>query len=98
MTGEPIYDEATLYSVRRYWVIATTMGFLLGGVVAMGAELASYDLTDPYGTVYGDWTMAGGLVLGSAAAVLLQGVVLTRHALRAARWMAFGGAGLGRQG
>jgi hypothetical protein len=60
----------------------------------MGAELASYDLDARFGVVYGDWTMAGGLILGSAAAMLLQGVVLRRHALWAARWIAFGGAGL----
>jgi hypothetical protein len=94
MNSGPIYDEAKLYSVLRYWLLATTMGFLLGGVVAMGAELASYDLDARFGVVYGDWTMAGGLILGSAAAILLQGLVLRRHALWAARWMAFGGVGL----
>jgi hypothetical protein len=95
MSAGRVHDEATLNSVLRYWVLATTMGFLLGGVVAMGVELASYDLDGRFGvTVYGDWTVAGGLVLGSAAAVLLQGLVLRRHAPWASRWITFGGAGL----
>jgi len=89
-----MYDQTTLYSVLRYWVFASTVGFLLGGVVAMGVELASYDLDVRFGVVYGDWTLAGGLVLGSAVAVILQGVVLRRHALWASRWIVFSGTGL----
>jgi hypothetical protein len=88
------YDEATLYSILRYWVLVTTAGFLVGGVVAMSVELASYDLDTRFGVVYGDWTVAGGLILGSAVAVLLQGLVLRRYALWASRWIVFGGAGL----
>lgn len=60
----------------------------------MGAELASYDLDARFGVVSGDWTLAGGLILGSALAVLLQGLVLHRHALWAVRWIAFSSAGL----
>lgn len=60
----------------------------------MGVELASYDLDARFGAVYGDWTVAGGLILGSAVAVVLQGLVLHRHALWASRWIAFGSAGL----
>ncbi len=94
MSASRVYDEATLYSVLRSWVLVTTVGILLGGVVAMGVELASYDLNARSGVVYGDWTVAGGLILGSAVAVLLQGLVLRRHALWASRWIAFSSAGL----
>jgi hypothetical protein len=94
MSGERVYEEAPLYSLLRYWLLATTMGFLLGGVVAMSVELASYDLKARFGVVYGDWTLAGGLVLGSTVTVLLQGLVLRRHALWSFRWITFSGAGL----
>lgn len=94
MSGERLYDEATLKSVLGYWALATTIGFLLGGIVAMSVEFASYDLDAQYSTVHGNWTIVGGLTLGSAVAVLLQGLVLRRHALWAARWVTFRGAGL----